>query len=57
MRLSKTLCLSLAVALLAGSVIAAEGLKSGPQEGKNIPGPFHPLNVTGSAAGQKNCLV
>jgi len=24
--------------------------------GQEVPGPFHPLNVTGSAAGKKNCL-
>lgn len=52
-----TLGASLAVALLAGGVIAAEGLQSGPQPGKPIPGVFHPLNVTGSAAGQKACQV
>ncbi len=48
---------SLAMALLAGGVIAAEELKSGPQPGNAIPGPFHPLNVTGSAAGKKACQV
>jgi hypothetical protein len=48
---------SLAVALLAGGGIAAEGLKSGPQAGTNIPGIFHPLNVTGEKAGERNCLV
>jgi hypothetical protein len=48
---------SLAVALLAGSVVAAESLQSGPQAGKPVPGPFHPLNITGSDAGQKACLV
>jgi hypothetical protein len=48
---------SLAVMLLAGSVIAAEGLKSGPQAGERIPGPFNPLNVTGRAAGTKACQV
>jgi hypothetical protein len=31
-------------------------LKSGPQVGATVPGPFHPLNVTGKSAGQKNCL-
>jgi hypothetical protein len=48
---------SLALALLAGGVLAAEGLKSGPQVGESLPGPFHPLNVTGSGAGQKVCQV
>jgi hypothetical protein len=47
----------LAVALLAGGVLAAESLKSGPQAGDPIPGVFHPLNVTGSAAGQKACQI
>ncbi len=57
MKARYTLGASLAVALLAGSLIAAEGLKSGPQPGQSLPGPFHPLNVTGSAKGQKACLV
>jgi hypothetical protein len=48
---------TLAAALLAGGVIAAEALESGPQVGKTIPGPFNPLNVTGDDAGQKRCLV
>jgi hypothetical protein len=47
----------LAVALLAGGVLAAEGLKSGPQVGDPIPGVFHPLNVTGASAGQKVCQI
>jgi len=46
----------LAVAMVA-TLQAADDLKSGPQTGKNIPGAFHPLNVTGAKAGQKNCLV
>jgi hypothetical protein len=47
-----------AVTLLAGACsVAGDGLKSGPQEGKPVPGPFHPLNVTGESAGRKNCLV
>jgi hypothetical protein len=46
----------LAMALLAGSVIAADDLKSGPQLGKS-PTPFNPLHVTGPDAGSKNCPV
>jgi len=42
-------------ALLTGCVAAAE-LKSGPQPGDSV-GAFHPLNVTGPFAGQKQCLV
>lgn len=45
-----------AVALVVGLVYAGEGLESGPQVGQAVPGPFHPLNVTGDDAGQKACL-
>jgi hypothetical protein len=48
---------SLAVMLLAGSVLADGALKSGPQVGQNIPGPFNVLNLNGSAAGSKNCQI
>ncbi len=48
---------ALAVVLLAGSLIAAETLKSGPQVGQRVPGPFNPLNVTGDNAGEKVCQV
>lgn len=48
---------SLAVTLLVGSVLAADALKSGPQPGEMVPGPFNPLNVNGSDAGTKRCLV
>lgn len=34
-----------------------ETLKSGPQEGQRIPGPFNPLIVNGPDAGQKRCQV
>jgi hypothetical protein len=46
---------ALAVVAVAGLAVAAE-LKSGPQTGEKVPGPFHPLNVNGEKAGQKNCL-
>ncbi len=42
---------------MAGVVVAGGALKSGPQEGDNIGGPFHPTNINGAAAGKKNCLV
>lgn len=44
-----------AVALVAGFAVAAE-VKSGPQVGEKVPGPFHPLNVNGEDAGKKQCL-
>jgi hypothetical protein len=37
-------------------VHAQSGVKSGPQVGEKVPGPFHPLNINGEKAGQKNCL-
>src|SRR5688572_4353277 len=44
------------VFVLALSAVSAQGTaKSGPQVGEQVPGPFHPLNVTGAEAGKKNC--
>ncbi len=43
------------VATLSTAVIAAD-LKSGPQTGEQVPGPFHPLNINGEDAGKKACL-
>lgn len=34
----------------------AEGLKSGPQTGEKVPGPFHPINCNGEHKGEKFCL-
>jgi hypothetical protein len=45
------------MALATAGVIAGDALKSGPQEGKDIAGPFHPTNITGPQAGKKHCLV
>jgi hypothetical protein len=45
------------MALATAGVVAGDALKSGPQEGKNIPGAFHPTNITGPQAGKKHCLV
>jgi hypothetical protein len=47
---------AVAVVLFTCSAFAAEPVKSGPQVGDKVPGPFHPLNVNGDMAGQKNCL-
>lgn len=48
------------VAAVAAIVLSlplfAEELKSGPQAGEKVPGPFHPLNVTGEHKGEKFCL-
>ena len=48
--------LAAAVVLGLGGVAFAADLKSGPQAGQEVPGPFHPLNVTGEKAGEKFCL-
>jgi len=42
--------------LLVSSAVAADAVKSGPQPGDKID-VFHPLNVTGQFAGEKQCLV
>jgi hypothetical protein len=34
----------------------ADHLKSGPQAGEKVPGPFHPVNVNGDHKGEKFCL-
>lgn len=44
------------MALAVAGVSADENLKSGIPVGKQVRA-FHPLNVTGPAAGQKRCLV
>jgi hypothetical protein len=35
----------------------APAVKSGPEVGKDLPGPFHPFNVTGKEAGSFHCVV
>jgi hypothetical protein len=48
--------LVLALGLTAGFALAESTVVSGPQVDQKVPGPFHPLNVTGDKAGEKNCL-
>lgn len=45
------------VVALASVAVAANSLVSGPQVDSKVPGAFEPYNVTGEAAGSKNCLV
>src|SRR5690242_18357448 len=52
----RTLLAGLTVILVAGLGVADQPLKSGPQVGQVVPGPFHPLNCNGENAGQKFCL-
>jgi hypothetical protein len=46
---------ALALVVLTGSLYAADALKSGPQVGEKVPGPFEPLNINGDNAGKKFC--
>ncbi|MGH7169015.1 MAG: hypothetical protein ACRELG_01890, partial [Gemmataceae bacterium] len=46
---------SFVVALLSGGIALAGSVKSGPQVGEKVPGPFKPLNVTGPDAGKASC--
>jgi hypothetical protein len=48
---------SLALAVAVCPAVADDSLKSGPQKGGFIGGPFNPLNVTGANAGEKVCQV
>lgn len=56
MKVSLTLGSLLAASLLVSSA-AAEEVKSGPQPGKAVPGPFNPLHANGPDEGKKLCLV
>lgn len=46
---------SFVVALLSGGIALAGSVKSGPQAGEKVPGPFKVLNVTGPEAGKTSC--
>ena len=48
---------ALAIVLALGSTMAAEAVKSGPQTGDSIPGPFNVLNLNGPQSGKSNCQV
>jgi hypothetical protein len=54
--MKKHLIAGLVLALCAGTIVAADAVKSGPQNGESVPGPFLPLNINGEKAGEKNCL-
>jgi hypothetical protein len=47
---------AVALGAVCMTVAFAEELQSGLAVGR-VTTPFHPLNVTGSKAGKKNCLV
>jgi hypothetical protein len=54
--MKKNLIACAALVVFVGGLIAADAVKSGPQVGEKVPGPFHPLNINGDKAGKKNCL-
>jgi hypothetical protein len=58
MNLNRIATLGLVAALSATLAFAEDkaAVKSGPQVGEELAGPFHPLNVNGSKAGEKSCL-
>ena len=47
---------ALAAIVACTSLALAAEIKSGPQNGEKVPGPFFPLNVNGENAGKKACL-
>jgi hypothetical protein len=44
------------MALVSTSQGQGTTIKSGPQAGEKLAGPFHPLNCNGKSEGKKNCL-
>ena len=50
--------LSAVLGISAAITFAGEpALKSGPQPGQKVPGPFNPLHANGPNKGEKLCLV
>jgi hypothetical protein len=49
--------LSASIVFLSLSLaVAGDPVKSGPQAGEELPGPFEPFHVTGENAGEKACV-
>src|SRR5438132_2282905 len=55
--LAIVLCLVFIPIAQSVALDASDSLKSGPQVGEMIPGPFHFLNINGTFAGDPHCLV
>lgn len=55
MNLRTGIAVCLAFVLLIGAA-SGEPVKSGPQVGKELPGTFKPVNVTGPDAGKTTCI-
>jgi hypothetical protein len=47
--------IALALTVTSLASLYADPIQSGPQVGDKVPGPFAPLNITGSSAGEKCC--
>src|SRR5262245_12556772 len=58
MKMHRFAALGLVCALVVAGAHAepAAAVKSGPQAGEELAGPFHPLNINGKQAGKKHCL-
>ncbi len=57
MKLFSPIVAAFVVAFAVSSMQAADPVKSGFEVGSKKITPFHPLNVTGKAAGKPQCLV
>ncbi|HMC88780.1 MAG TPA: hypothetical protein VKI17_04495 [Gemmataceae bacterium] len=55
--LAIVLCVAFIPVAQSVALDASDSLKSGPQVGEMIPGPFHFLNINGTFAGDPHCLV
>ena len=51
----RSLLLAFLMGLFSTGIVMAGSVKSGPQAGDKVPGPFKPLNITGPDAGQASC--
>jgi hypothetical protein len=54
--IARTIAAVLFLALIC-PLLAGEQIKSGPQPGALLPGPFDPLNLNGEKKGRRHCLV
>jgi hypothetical protein len=54
--MNKSMVVTFVISLALAGVASAEPIKSGPQSGQKVPGPFKPLHVNGPDAGNRECL-
>jgi hypothetical protein len=56
-RFALVLLALLVIVACSGAFQSSGSIQSGPSVGSMLPGPFHPINATGSRAGLPHCLV